>query len=112
MQVFHWRPTLQLYIYVRLAGKVEGGDKNPQKRREFFGSASTHQRDVKHTGLSGSRGPTCSGVGMFCTDWSGNYQDKLLSPNRQALNPNRQAVAGPDKPYCQTDRPVETYRTP
>ena len=54
MQVFHWRPTLRLYIIVRSAAKVGGvGDKNPQKKAEI-GSASTPRQDVKHTGLSGS----------------------------------------------------------
>ena len=54
MQVFHWRPTLRLYFFTWSVAKV-GGCKN-KKRREIFGLASTPQQDVKHTGLSGSRG--------------------------------------------------------
>ena len=66
MQVFHWRPTLRLYIYVRSAAKVGGsGTKILKKRRELFGSASTPRQDVKHTGLSGSRGPLAVGLGCF-----------------------------------------------
>ena len=41
-----------LYCY-KVGCKTQGvGDKNPQKRREIFGSASTPRQDVKHTGLS------------------------------------------------------------
>ena len=66
MQVFHWRPTLRLYIYVRSAATVGGsGTKIHKKRREIFGSASTPQQDVKHTGLSGSRGQPAMGSECF-----------------------------------------------
>ena len=37
MQVFHWRPTLRLYINIRSAAKVGGvRDKNPQKKAKNF----------------------------------------------------------------------------
>ena len=62
-----------LYYY-KVSCKSRGvGDKNPQKRREIFGSASTPRQDVKHTGLSGSRGRPAVGSGCFLQDWSGNY---------------------------------------
>ena len=65
-----------LYYY-KVGCKSRGvGDKNPQKRQKIFGSASTPQQDVKHTGLSGSRGRPAVGSGCFLQDWSGNYQDK------------------------------------
>ena len=77
MQCFHWRPTLRLCIILRSAAKVGGSKgKNPQKRLEIFGSASTPRHNVKHTGLSGSRGRPTVGSGCFLQGWSGNYQDK------------------------------------
>ena len=66
MQVFHWRPTLRLYIIIRSAAKVGGsGTKIPPKRWEILGSVSTPRQDVKHTGLSGSRGRPDLGSGCF-----------------------------------------------
>ena len=66
MQVFHWRPTLRLYIYIRSAATVGGsGTKIHKKRRETFGSASTPRKDVIHTGLSESRGRPAVGSGCF-----------------------------------------------
>ena len=58
MQLFHWRPTLRLYIIIRSAAKVGGGSgtKIHKKRWEILGSASTPRQDVKHKGLSGSLG--------------------------------------------------------
>ena len=41
------------------------GDKNPKKKWEIFESASTPRQDVKHTGLSGSRGRSAMGSGCF-----------------------------------------------
>ena len=41
-------------------------DKNSQKKRgEIFGSASTPRQDMKHTGLSGSRGLPAMWSGCF-----------------------------------------------
>ena len=66
MQVFHWRPNLRLYIYVRSAAKVGGsGTKIHKKRWEIFGSASTTRHDMKHTGSSGSRGQPAVGSECF-----------------------------------------------
>ena len=99
MQVFHWRPTLQLSLSIYKVGcKIRGvGDKNPQ-RRENFGSASTPRQDVIHTGLSGSRGRPAVGLGCFVQTG--------LEPTR--TSPNRQAVAGPDKPYRLTGLKKQT----
>ena len=43
----------------------KSGTKIHKKRREIFGSASTPRQDVKHTGLSGSRGRPAVGSGCF-----------------------------------------------
>ena len=69
-------PTTLYYYKVGCKSRGGVGDKNPQKRREIFGSASTPRQDVKHTGLSGSRGRPAIGSGCFLQDWSGSYQDK------------------------------------
>ena len=55
-----------LYYY-KVGCKSRGvRDKNPQKKTgNFFGSASTPRQDVKHTGLSGSRGRPAVGSGCF-----------------------------------------------
>ena len=85
MQVFHWRPTLRLCIIIRSAAKVGGsGTKIHKKRQEMFGSASTPRQDVKHTGLSGSRGRPAMGSGCFVQT---GLETTRTSPNRQALKP-------------------------
>ena len=80
---------MTLYYY-KVGCKSRGvRDKNPQKRREIFGSASTPRRDMKHTGLSGCKGRPAVGSGCF-------IQTGLETTR---TSPNRQAVAGPNKPY-------------
>ena len=66
-------------LYYYKVGCKSRGQKIHKKRREIFGSASTPRQDVKHTGLSGSRGRPAMGSGCLnYTDWSGNYQDNLI----------------------------------
>ena len=97
----HWRPTIQLCISIRSAAKVGGGGwsgtKIHQKRQEIFGAASTTRQDMKHTGLSGSRGRPAMGLGCF-------VQTGLETTRTRPKATNRQALAGPDKLYF-TDRP-------
>ena len=56
------------------ASKVR--DINPTKKAGnlWVGFTSPTTRDTSR--LVFIWRPTCLGVGMFCTDWSGNYQDK------------------------------------
>ena len=72
MQCFHWRPTLRLCIFIRSVAKVRGSGTKILKRWEIFGSVSTPRQDVKHTGLSGSRGRPAMVSGCFLQDRSGN----------------------------------------
>ena len=59
-----------------LAAKVWGREQKSTKRLENTGSVALPQQDLKHPGLSVSRGRPTLGSGYFLQDWSGFYQDK------------------------------------
>ena len=78
----HLRYTTNKHQPTFGGGLTPGSPKHPKrkKRRAIFGSTSTPRQDVKHTGLSGSRGRSAMGLGCFLPERSGKLSGQAVNP--------------------------------